>query len=110
MFKDDKMMTLLTGLVLAIFAGTMVQYGDSIISLLSGQTTESTEDDYFTALAGAEQQLDVLANDAVRGPLAVTTVPACGELRPGIAAMPAVWVNRPSPIAWQQPKVAPINP
>ena len=87
MFKDDKMMTLLTGLVLAIFAGTMVQYGDSIISLLSGQTTESTEDDYFTALAGAEQQLDVLANDAVRGPLAVTTVPACGELRPGIGQM-----------------------
>ncbi|MEX0970853.1 MAG: hypothetical protein WD046_10465 [Paracoccaceae bacterium] len=81
------MMTLLTGLVLAIFAGTMVQYGDSIISLLSGQTAESTEDDHFTALAGAEQQLDVLANDMVRGPLAVTTVPACGELRPGAGQM-----------------------
>jgi len=82
-FKDDKMMTLLTGLVLAIFAGTMVQYGDDVISLLSGDSVESTEDDYFTALAGAEQKLDVLANDLVRGPLAITTIPACGSLRLG---------------------------
>ena len=84
MFKDDKMMTLLTGLVLAIFAGTMVQYGDSIVSLLSSDNTESTEDDYFTALSGSEQKLDVLANDILRGPLAITSVPACGSLRLGV--------------------------
>lgn len=80
MFKNDRMMTILTGLVLAIFAGTMVQYGDRIMALMSGESETATQNDSYSVRAGAHQVLDVLSNDTIQGPIIVLTSPACGAV------------------------------
>ncbi len=80
MFKNDRMMMILTGLVLAIFAGTMVKYGDRIIGLMSGEAEVASQDDSYSVRAGSEQILDVLSNDTVKGPIVVLTRPGCGSV------------------------------
>lgn len=78
MLKNDRMMTILTGLVLAIFAGTMVKYGDRIMDLMSGSSANSPQNDSYSVRAGSAQILDVLSNDAVFGPIVVLSNPSCG--------------------------------
>ena len=78
MFKNDRMMMILTGLVLAIFAGSMVKYGDRIMGLMSGEHAVASQDDSYSIRAGSSQILDVLSNDDVRGPIVVLTRPTCG--------------------------------
>ena len=78
MFKNDRMMLILTGLVLAIFAGSMVQYGDRIMALMGDKTVTATQDDTYSVRAGAVQILDVLSNDEIKGPIVVLTRPNCG--------------------------------
>ncbi|MCF6273312.1 MAG: hypothetical protein L3J37_09025 [Rhodobacteraceae bacterium] len=80
MLKNDRMMTLFTGLILAIFAGSMVKYGDRIISFMTGETEIASQDDSYSVLAGASQILDVLSNDSVKGPIVVLSRPACGAV------------------------------
>ncbi len=80
MFKNDRMMLILTGLVLAIFAGSMVQYSDKILALMSGEKVVATQDDTYSVRAGASQILDVLSNDTVKGPIVVLTRPSCGAV------------------------------
>ncbi len=80
MFKNDRMMMILTGLVLAIFAGSMVKYGDRVIAMMSGETAVATQDDSYSVRAGASQILDILSNDAVKGPIVVLTRPSCGAI------------------------------
>ncbi len=80
MFKNDRMMMILTGLVLAIFAGSMVQYGDRIVALMAGEEIVATQDDSYSVRAGASQILDVLSNDEVKGPIVVLTRPNCGTV------------------------------
>ncbi len=80
MFKNDRMMLILTGLVLAIFAGSMVQYGDRIMAMFSGNSAVATEDDSYSVRAGARQVLDVLSNDKVNGPIVVLSGPSCGAV------------------------------
>lgn len=80
MFKNDRMMMILTGLVLAVFAGSMVQYGDRIIAMMSGEDVVITEDDSYSVRAGASQILDVLSNDTIKGPIVVLTRPSCGSI------------------------------
>ena len=78
MFKNDRMMLILTGLVLAIFAGSMVQYGDRIMGLMGGESVAATQDDSYSVRAGSNQILDVLSNDEVKGPIVVLSRPSCG--------------------------------
>lgn len=80
MFKNDRMMMILTGLVLAVFAGSMVQYGDRIVALMAGEDVVVTQDDSYSVRAGASQILDVLSNDTVKGPIVVLTRPNCGAV------------------------------
>ncbi len=80
MFKNDRMMLILTGLVLAIFAGSMVQYGDRIMALMGSETVAATQDDSYSVRAGSSQILDVLSNDEVKGPLVVLSRPSCGTV------------------------------
>ncbi len=80
MFKNDRMMMILTGLVLAIFAGSMVQYGDRIVALMAGEEVVATQDDSYSVRAGGSQILDVLSNDEVKGPIVVLTRPSCGAV------------------------------
>jgi len=79
-FKNDRMMLILTGLVLAVFAGSMVQYGDRIMAFMGGETVAATQDDSYSVRAGSTQILDVLSNDKVKGPLVVLTRPSCGSV------------------------------
>lgn len=80
MFKNDRMMMILTGLVLAIFAGSMVKYGDRIMGLMSGANVVSSEDDSYSVRAGASQILDVLSNDEIKGQIVVLSNPNCGAV------------------------------
>ena len=80
MLKNDRMMMILTGLVLAIFAGSMVQFSDRIIALMSGEDVVATQDDSYSVRAGSSQILDVLSNDTVKGPIVVLTRPSCGAV------------------------------
>lgn len=80
MFKNDRMMMILTGLVLAIFAGSMVKYGDRIMGLMAGEDVVVSQDDSFSVRAGSTQILDVLSNDVASGPIVVLTRPRCGNV------------------------------
>ena len=80
MFKNDRMMLILTGLVLAVFAGSMVQYGDRIVAMMSGNAVVATQDDSYSVRAGSRQILDVLSNDSVKGPIVVLSRPSCGSV------------------------------
>lgn len=80
MFKNDRMMLVLTGLILAIFAGSMVQYGDKIMALMSGEKVVATQDDSYSVRAGSSQILDVLSNDTRKGPIVVLSRPRCGTV------------------------------
>lgn len=80
MFKNDRMMLILTGLVLAIFAGSMVKYSDRIVALMSGGDVVAIQDDSYSVRAGASQVLDVLSNDTVKGPIVVLSRPSCGAV------------------------------
>ncbi len=78
MLKNDRMMLILTGLILAIFAGSMVQFSDKISALMGGDTVVATQDDSYSVRAGSAQILDVLSNDTVKGPIVVLSRPSCG--------------------------------
>lgn len=80
MFKNDRMMMIFTGLILAIFAGSMVNYGDRIMAFMSGDTVVASQDDSYSVRAGSEQVLDVLSNDKVKGPIVVLSEPQCGSV------------------------------
>ena len=80
MFKNDRMMMILTGLVLAIFAGSMVKYGDRIMGFMSGDSSVASQDDSYSVRAGSNQVLDVLSNDTVKGPIVVLSSPSCGTV------------------------------
>ncbi len=80
MLKNDRMMMVLTGLVLAIFAGSMVKYGDRIMGLMSGGDVVSSQDDSYSVRAGSSQILDVLSNDEIKGQIVVLSDPSCGTV------------------------------
>ncbi len=80
---DDRFMTLMTGLVLVIGIGALVQGTGGGQSILKGGSFEP-RDDNFTVLAGRTQDLDVLLNDARAdkidtAALTIISRPACGR-------------------------------
>ena len=80
---DDHLMTILTGLVLAVVVGTLAQESDTISELMGGEKTVAANDDVFFVKAGSERFLEILANDDISDPsmaIRVLDVPACGEV------------------------------
>jgi hypothetical protein len=76
-------MTLMTGVVLMIGIGALVQGNSSGSSLLSGSGAFEARPDTFTIIAGREQDLDVFLNDANPtridpSELSVMRQPRCG--------------------------------
>lgn len=83
MRTDDHMMTILTGLVLAIVLGVMAQKSDVLIGLFSEKHEIVARDDVFYVRAGSSQTLDVLANDEATGPdtaISIVEGPLCGSV------------------------------
>lgn len=76
---DDRLMTILTGIVLTVALGAVVQRGD----LFSGGEGVAPRDDVATLASGHFYLIDVVANDRGATPadgerLLVTEQPACG--------------------------------
>ena len=84
---DDHLMTILTGLVLAILVGIMAQKSDYFIDAFTGERMAVAEDDNFIIRAGRDQVLDVLMNDSAPGAgvapedLRIVSRPACGQIK-----------------------------
>lgn len=78
MFKNDRFMTIITGMILAIFAGTMVRYGDRIMAMMAGENQLEVHDDFYSVRSGSTQTFDLLVNDAVLGPIVLLSQPSCG--------------------------------
>ena len=86
MFKDDQMISILTGIVLMIVIGTMIQRADGFSFLSSEEPTEVTlGDDRVDGRVNRLVQINVLDNDKGLGsspgvsPVMVTA-PACGQV------------------------------
>ena len=60
---DDHMMTVLTGLVVAVVLGTLIQESDTISRVIGGRDIVHPNDDVFFVRAEGTQLLDVTAND-----------------------------------------------
>lgn len=79
---DDHLMTVLTGLVLAIVVGALAQNSNAIVSVFGGDTVAMAADDNFTVRAGRAQSLDLTLNDQMTDTanLQIVTQPSCGML------------------------------
>lgn len=80
---DDRAMTILTGLVLAIVVGTIAQQSPRILEMFSNQPTAELVDDFFLVRAGVPQELDLLGNDTIQnidGDLVIAGRPRCGRV------------------------------
>ena len=86
MFKDDQMISILTGAVLMVVIGTMVHRAEGLSFLAPDEPVlPEVYDDAATARANALVRVDVLANDtglddAARDSLHIVEAPACGRV------------------------------
>ena len=87
MFQDDRMIPVLSTIVLMVVIGTVLQRVEGIDRFLGGTAAPIIElrDDEVAAPASALLRIDVFANDAgvtdeMRQRLSVITAPACGRL------------------------------
>ncbi len=79
---DDKLMTILTGVVLTVALGAVAQRGDVFSNFGQGDAF-SLRDDVITVAAGESYLIDVVANDVGATPedgrrMLITEAPACG--------------------------------
>ncbi len=80
---DDRAMTILTGLVLAVVVGTIAQQSPRILDLFSNKPTAVLVDDFFLVRTGVPQELDLLDNDQIAnidGELVIAGRPRCGRV------------------------------
>ena len=80
---DDRAMTVLTGLILAIVVGMIAQQSSNIIDLFTTKYRAELADDYFLVKAGRPQELDLLLNDRlenVEGVIEIAAPPRCGKV------------------------------
>ena len=85
MRMDDHLMTVLTGLVLAVCVGVIAQNSNQISDSLAADKNLAVADS-FTVRAGRSQELDVLLNDRIDGPvesLQIVANPSCGTIEQG---------------------------
>lgn len=86
MFKDDRMISVLSGIVLMLAIGTLVQRGDVVADLFSGEPDPIVlAEDIASVDADTLARIDVLANDtglndADASRLVVLTQPECGRV------------------------------
>ncbi len=84
MFKDDRFISILSGVVLMIAIGTVVQRGGPLVEYFKGDDQAPVLVRDRVSIPPAQlSQIDVLENDlnvsrADRGRLAIVTAPACG--------------------------------
>lgn len=86
MRSDDRVMAILTVMILIIALATFVQRGDIAESIFGADDTVSVESDTFKVEPGRFVALDVLANDRGITPLdretfLITEEPVCGVVR-----------------------------
>ena len=92
MFKDDRMIAILTGILLMVLVGTVIQRADGVSGLFGSEepvapavpVTALTHDS-VTVPAQALARIDVLANDMGlasqdKATLAITQPPSCGRV------------------------------
>ena len=60
---DDQMMTVLTGLVVAVVVGTLVQESSSLVRLFTGAKEVAARHDVLYVRSDGTQTLDVTSND-----------------------------------------------
>ena len=89
MFKDDRMISILSAIVLMVAVGTVIQRADGLSQFFGGGEAAGPEialvDDALTVRANTLTRIDVLANDkgltrAQKAGLTVTGAPRCGRL------------------------------
>lgn len=83
---DDRLMMVLTAVVVAIALGTMVQKGEFIMAAFTSPDEYQPIEDAFSVRAGRPQTLDVLSNDLNvvaddAGRILVVSQPLCGSVR-----------------------------
>lgn len=79
---DDHMMTVITGLVLAVGAGILAQISSGEFGAEEA-ARGALSDDRFTIQAGSKARLDILANDTrTDGPILIVKAPTCGIAKP----------------------------
>lgn len=86
MKSDDRLMVILTSIVLVIAVGTMVQKSDYILAAFSSPDEFDAIEDAFAVRAGRPQVLDVLSNDmnvveGDAGNILIVQQPSCGTVR-----------------------------
>jgi len=85
-FKDDRLISVMSGVILMVAVGTVVQRGDAVMSYLGmGETAPILNPDSVTTMANDLVRIEVLSNDEhlMRGAsevLEVATHPACGRV------------------------------
>lgn len=86
MFKDDRLMSVLSGVVLMVAIGTVVQNSEQLGRFFKGEPSEpELNPDRFEAKANDLATIDVLANDRGLGEdaasrLVITQNPKCGRI------------------------------
>lgn len=86
MFKDDRLISILSGVVLMIAIGTVVQRGDLLVDYFAaGKPPPQLERDEITAMANDLVRINVLANDTNlsardRDRLVIAAAPECGRV------------------------------
>ena len=86
MFKDDRMISVLSGIVLMLAVGTLVQRGDVVLEFLTGAPDPIVlAPDEVTVAADTLTRIDVLGNDeglrdGQAEKLVVLTQPECGRV------------------------------
>jgi hypothetical protein len=86
MKSDDRLMVILTSIVLVIAVGTMVQKSDYILAAFSSPDEFDAIEDAFSVRAGRPQVLDVLSNDmnvveTDANNILIIQQPSCGTVR-----------------------------
>ena len=86
MKADDRLMVILTAVVLVIAVGTMAQRSDFIMAAFGSVDEYEAVDDAYTVRAGRTQPLDVLSNDLNvqeddAGRILIVQQPVCGTAR-----------------------------
>ncbi|MEM1102090.1 MAG: hypothetical protein AAGH73_11265, partial [Pseudomonadota bacterium] len=86
MFKDDRMISILSGIVLMLAIGTLVQRQDLVSSLMGDDAEDlALNDDQLSVAPDTLTRVDVLANDTGVGAsdgarLSVLSQPNCGRV------------------------------
>jgi hypothetical protein len=81
--RDDRIMTVITGLVLVLIVGLIAQNSNAIVTWFSPRAQVDLRPDYYVVDQGKTQTLDILRNDRIVGVNAAIVVieqPRCGAL------------------------------